>query len=63
MRTRVNTSRRPEAREDASDQVMIGFSVASDWLRRAGTSLLDESQSIVKENQMNVISDYFRHSV
>ena len=30
---KVNTSNRPEARENASDQVATGFSFASDWLR------------------------------
>ena len=32
-RTQSKTSKLPEARENADDQVMIGFSFASDWLR------------------------------
>ena len=28
---KVNTRNRPQARENASDQVAIGFSFASDW--------------------------------
>ena len=32
-RVKLNSCKRPEARENASDQVMIGFSFASDWLR------------------------------
>ena len=31
---KVNTCNRPKARENAGDQVEIGFSFASDWLRR-----------------------------
>ena len=34
MRTQANTRYRPQARENVSDQVMIGFSFASDWLRK-----------------------------
>ena len=30
---KVNTCNRPEARENTSDQVAIGFSFACDWLR------------------------------
>ena len=31
---KANTSKRREARENASDQVAIGFSFASDWLKK-----------------------------
>ena len=34
VRFKVNTCNRPQARENASDQVAIGFSFSSDWLRR-----------------------------
>ena len=30
---KINTCNRPEARENASEKVEIGFSFASDWLR------------------------------
>ena len=30
----ANTSKRRQARENASDQVAIGFSFASDWLKK-----------------------------
>ena len=32
MRTQSNTDKLPKARESASDQVVTGFSLASDWL-------------------------------
>ena len=31
--TLVKSSKQPKARENAGDQVVIGFSFASDWLR------------------------------
>ena len=30
---KINPCKRPQARENASNQVVIGFSLASDWLR------------------------------
>ena len=49
----VNTRKRPQARENASNQIMIGFSFASDWLRRWCKIYIDQSQSVVKLNQCN----------
>ena len=34
MRTRVKTSQPPKARENASDQIVTGFSFASDWFEK-----------------------------
>ena len=48
----ANTGNLRQARENASDQVAIGFGFASDW----------SSQSVVKQNQ-SIIPDYFRHSI
>ena len=53
MRTQSKyAGNRPQARENASDQVPIDFSFVSDWLI-GGTSFLDQSQSVVKKNQFN----------
>ena len=34
MRTRVKTNQPPKARENASDQIVTGFSFASDWFEK-----------------------------
>ena len=63
MRTQstVNTCKWLEVQENVCDQVLIGFSSASDWLRR-GCKFLHQSQSIVKQNQCNPGPDYFQQS-
>ena len=55
----------PKARENASNQDVIGFYFVYDWLRERerGASFLDQSQSEVKENQLNAISDYFWNAI
>ena len=48
-----------EARENTSDQVVIGFSFASDWLRKRSKF----SGPITQERRVNqAISDSFQHS-
>ena len=47
-----------QSRENAGDQVVIGFSFESDWLRERW-ELLDQSQSEVKHKQSD--DGYFRH--
>ena len=47
---RTKTIELPKARENAGDQVVIGFSFVSDWLRE-WCEFLDQSQSEVKQNQ------------
>ena len=44
----VKTSKLPEARENASDQVVIGLSLASDWLRK-----WRQSHNKVKQRKSN----------
>ena len=46
-------SKQVQVRENVSDQAAIGFSFESDWFKDGGTSLLDQPQSIVKQNQCN----------
>ena len=54
MRTRSNyTHNRHQARENACDQVVLGFGFASDWLSRWHEVFFNQSQSIVKQNQRN----------
>ena len=48
---KANTRNRRQARENACDQVAIGFGFASDWLSIGGASFLNQSQSVVKQNQ------------
>ena len=43
----------PKARQNADDQVASGFSFVSDWWE-SGASFLDQSQSKVKEKQINL---------
>ena len=54
MRTQSKTNGK-----NAGNQDVIGFYFAYDWLRERGASFLDQSQSEVKENQLNAILDYF----
>ena len=57
---KVKATKLPKARENAGDQVAIGFSLhLIGWKR--GTSFLDQSQSEVRKT--NAISDYFRFSI
>ena len=42
----------PKARENAGDQVLIGFGFASDWLK-GGASFKDQSPHEVKQKQSN----------
>ena len=55
----------PKARENASNQDVIGFYFVYDWLRERerGASFLDQSQSEVKENQLNAIPDCFWNAI
>ena len=59
MRTQ-NARKLPQARKNGSYQVAIDFSFAYDWWE-GGASFLDQSQSVVKQNQCN--PGYFRHSI
>ena len=47
---KVKPTKLSNARENAGNQVVIGFSIASDWLRK-WREFLDGSQSEVKQNQ------------
>ena len=47
---RTQPTKLSNARENAGNQVVIGFSIASDWLRK-WREFLDGSQSEVKQNQ------------
>ena len=48
----ANTRSWRQARENACDRVAIGFGqFASDWV--GGVSFLNQSQSVVKQNQSN----------
>ena len=47
-----NACNRRQARENACDQVMIGFGLVSHWLK-SGASFVNQSQSAVKQNQSN----------
>ena len=53
----------PKARENGGNQDVIGFYFAYDWPRERGASFLDQSQSEVKENQLNAIPDYFWNAI
>ena len=56
----VKTSKQPEAREDATEKVAVGFHFASDWskIRREISKLITEQ----KLNRYNV-EDYFPHFI
>ena len=58
MRTQSKTNGK-----NAGNQDEIGFYFAYDWLRERGASFLDQSQSEVKENQLNAILDYFWNTI
>ena len=47
---KANTCTRRQARENACDQVTIGFGFVSHWLRKRRDIFLDQSQSAVKAN-------------
>ena len=49
----------PKAREDAGNQVVIGFSFGSDWLRE----WCEFSGKITTKTKTNAIPDYFRHPI
>lgn len=56
----VKTSKQPEAREDATEKVAVGFHFASDWskVRREISKLITEQRL----NRYNV-EDYFPHFI
>ena len=58
---KVNTCNQHEALEHVRDQVMIGFSFASDWFRRWHKF----SRPVTERRKVkpNVILDYFQHSI
>ena len=58
MRTRVKTSQPPKARENASDQIVTGFSFASDWFEKMVRVFWTNHKA--KESKSNTIPDYFR---
>ena len=45
---KANTRNRRQARENACDQVTIGFGFASDWLSRWRQFFLSQSQSVAE---------------
>ena len=47
----ANPCRRRQARENACEQVTIGFAFAFHWLR-SGASLTNQSQNVVKQTQI-----------
>ena len=49
----MKTSKHSKAREKAGGRVVIGFSFASDWLRKWRQFFFDQSQGEVKQNQSN----------
>ena len=49
----ANTCNRRQARENAYDQVTIGFGFTSHWLRKWREFSLPKSQSVVEESQSN----------
>ena len=62
MRTQSKyTCNRPQAQENASDQFAIGFSFASDWLRR----WRDFPRPITERSKAKskAIPDCFQHSI
>ena len=46
---KANTSNWFRVKENTCEQVMIGFSFTSDWLR-SGTNFSNQSQQVVKQN-------------
>ena len=53
MRSQEKTGELPKARENVSEQVVIGFSFASDWLKE-WREFLDQSQTEVRQNCGNL---------
>ena len=53
MRSQEKTGKLPKARENASEQVVIGFSFASDRLEE-WREFLDQSQTEVRQNYGNL---------
>ena len=53
MRSQEKTGKLPKARENASEQVVIGLSFASDWLEE-WREFLDQSQTEVRQNYGNL---------
>ena len=51
----------PKGRENATDQVVIGFSFASDWLREVSRGFRTNHR--VKLTKNKAIPEYFRHSI
>ena len=52
---KVNTRKRPQARENASDQVAIGFSFTSDWLtgwREFSRPITEPSETKTKQSRI-----------
>ena len=56
--SKVKTNKLPKARENADDQVMMGFSFASDWLRKGREFFWTNHRA-----KNNTIPDNFRHSI
>ena len=48
----VNTCNRRQTRENACEQVTIGFDFNSDWLRKWG-EIFSQSQNVAMQNQSN----------
>ena len=48
----ANTCSRRQARENACEQVTIGFDFTSDWLRNVA-GIFSQSQRVVKQNRSN----------
>ena len=57
---RIKPTKLPKARENAGEQVVIGFNFESDWLRE-WREFLDQSWSEVQ--QIKAIPDYLRNSI
>ena len=57
---KIKPTKLPKARENAGEQVVIGFNFESDWLRE-WREFLDQSWSEVQ--QIKAIPDYSRHSI
>ena len=53
IRSQKKTGELPKARENVSEQVVIGFSFASDWFKE-WREFLDQSQTEVRQNYGNL---------
>ena len=58
MRAQAKASELPKVRENAGDQVVIGFNFAFIWLRESGAGVVDQSQS-----ETNAIGITSQHSI